>query len=112
MPGKTVRAIHDAVAQGHVPLPIHGCAAHPAVDTVTRGIGSLLIDRIDAVRTPHLVPANACHTRRRLDRLVGYKRFIRAEVTIGETVGWALTVGENVQILSRVGDARLRQAVT
>src|SRR5437660_10527964 len=73
--------------------------------------GTLLKNRVGAAGPPDLVPADAGDAGRRLDRLVGHQRFVRAKVAVGETESRPLPVREDVEILTRVRDSRLRQAV-
>jgi len=82
------------------------------MDTIPGCIGPLLVNGIDTVHTPDLIPTYTCLTWQSLHRLIRHIGLIRAEVAVRESVGGALAVGKDIEKLSRVGDARLWQAVT
>ena len=80
------------------------------MDAVTGRVGALLVDRVGAVGSAQLVPAQAGRAWQRLDGLVRHQRLVLAEVPVGEPVHRPLAVGEDVQVLVR-SDTRLREAV-
>ena len=108
-----VRAVDDAVARApccpSCPgrcCPSSGGRRRPARRCPAgTGCTSPPIRRISYQRTP-ATPG------RRLDRLVRDQRLVVLEVAVGEPAGRPLPVGEDVEVLVRVRDARLRQAVT
>src|SRR5438128_9669752 len=78
---------------------------------VARCISALLTNRVSISGPPDLVPAHPGDTGCRLNRLVSYQRLIIFEVAIGEAPGRPLPVRKDIQVLSGVRDARLREAV-
>src|SRR5439155_736956 len=109
-PGPNV-ALPTSAALPDVPLLVLRAAPHPAVHAVVRGVRALLVERVDAVRAPQLVPAHAGDARKRLARLVGDERLVVLEVPVREPVRRPLPVRQDVEVLRRIHDPRLREAV-
>src|SRR5205085_12333830 len=86
--------------------------AHPAVLTVSWGVGALLEDRPARAGVAQLVETNACPiVAIRIDRVVDDDRLVVTEVPILEP--GHQPVGERVQPLARVAaNGRLRDALT
>src|SRR6266542_4868140 len=107
-----VDRIDDAEAKADVALPVHGDAPHPAVHTVVRRVGTLLVEAVGTPDAPDLVPAGAGDSGKGLDGLVGDQGLVPLEVPVGQPPRWPLPVRKDVEILSRVRYPGLRQAVT
>src|SRR5262245_34052095 len=103
------RRVGDAEAECHVAVLIHCDTAHPAVHAVIGGVRALLEEGDLAASASDLVPAHPSDTRSRLDRLVGHKRLIGAEIAVGKPPGRPLPVGEDINLV--VG-ARLRDTLS
>ena len=86
----------EGVPESDVPGTIHGNAAHPAVFGIGR-VGGLLVDRGSAVGIANLVPADAGVLWRssHVHGVVGQKRFVSAEIAVGEAVHQP--VGDGIQ---------------
>ena len=104
--------VDDAVPETHVALLVHGDASHPAVDAVARCVRALLKQAVRRAGPPDLVPAGTGDARCGLDRLVRDQRLVALEVAVREPERRPLPVGEDVEVLRRIRDARLWQAVT
>ena len=82
------------------------------MDAVARREGALLVERVRAQGVPpNLVPSHAGDAGRCLDRLVGHHCFVGLEVPVGQSKSRPLTIGQNIEVLVRIRDARLREAV-
>jgi hypothetical protein len=57
-----IHPIDDTLAEGHIALPIHGNASHPAMHAVTRGIRALLEDIRDATVLSRAISKLQCST--------------------------------------------------
>ena len=68
------------------------------MDAVARGIRPLLVNAVryrlrrSAACPSDLVPPGASNAGRRLDRLVGHERLVRAKVPVSEPIGRPLPV--------------------
>src|SRR5262249_7110800 len=74
----------DAVAEADVALLVHGDAAHPAMDAVAGRVRPLLVEGVDAVCAPDLVPPYSGDAGAGLHRLVRDQRLVVLEVPVGE----------------------------
>src|SRR5919204_3250415 len=104
--------VYDAIPETHVALLVLGDAAHPAVHAVVRRVCALLMEAVRAAHAPDLVPAHACDSRKRLDRLARYQRLVVLEVAVGEPEGRPLPVGQDVEVLTPVRDSGLGQTIS
>src|SRR5215472_2600766 len=103
--GEDIHPIYHAVSESRIALPIHGNTAHPAVDTVVRSIGALLVERVLTIDSPDFVPARSRYAWKSFDGLVGNHGFVSAEVAVSQTEGWSLPVRQNVQILRGINNS-------
>src|SRR5262249_6705242 len=88
-------------------------ATLPIQDECRRGrIGVLLKNKIVAADTHYLVPAHAGYPWKAFDGLRGSEILKEEEVAVGQAVGWALAIREDVEKLVGISDPRLRQAVS
>ena len=81
------------------------------MDAVPRCVCALLVDRIGAAGPPDFVPARASDAGSRFDRLVGHQRLVRAKVAVAQPEGRPLPIRQDVEILRRISNTRLREAV-
>src|SRR3954454_12670779 len=108
---ENARRVHDAIAEGKVPLLVERDASHPPVDAVVRRPRSLLMEHWVA-RVAQLPPSNTRDAELRFDRLVGHERLMRTEVAVLQPPQRPLPRRQDVEELVGVRDARLREAVT
>src|SRR5215217_6538873 len=106
-----IYAIDHTIANGHISLLVLGDTAHPAMHTIVRSVGALLVERVSAIDAADLVPANPSHTRSSLHRLIGHQCLVIPEATIGEPPGGSLAIREDIQVLGFIFDPWLWKAI-
>ena len=90
--GGVDRGTGYAEANSHVAHVVHGDAAHPAIQTIVRGVGALLVDGGNCcIGIAQFVPTHAGAAAASIHRVVEDQRFMVAVVAVGQAIHAAIS---------------------